>query len=100
MQTEIARLNVQFNKRVARLAIAMYDTKAYMLTTRYQAAVKAERALNVTLSARNQGLSTVVARLRRDAQERDTRDHIRLVKNRRVNEELEEDVDEAHRSAS
>jgi hypothetical protein len=70
------------------------------LNASHRAAGKAERAKNVILSARNKVFNSAIARLGRPAQERDTREHIRLVKNRRVHEELEEELNEAHRSTS
>jgi hypothetical protein len=42
----------------------------------------------------------MVDRLKRAEQECDTREQFRVVKNRQVNKELEDEVDEAHRLAS
>jgi hypothetical protein len=58
------------------------------------------RARNVILSARNKVLSNTVARLKRAEHERVTREHLRVVKNRRVDNELKDEVAEAHRPAS
>jgi hypothetical protein len=74
--------------------------KGLTVVTRHQAALNVVRVRNVILSARNKVISNTVARLKRIEQERVTREHLRIVKNRRVEEELEDEVAEVHRPAS
>ena len=96
LHSDIARLKGELKKRGAR----SNNTEGLTVAARHQAALNAVKARNVLLSARNKVLSNTVAPLKRAEQERVTREHLRVVKNRRVEEELEDEVAEAYRPAS
>jgi hypothetical protein len=81
LHAEKAKLKDEFKKRDVR-----YSTEA--LTARHRPALNAERAINVKLSARNKALNNTVAQHKRAEQKHITREHLKVVKNRRVEEEI------------
>jgi hypothetical protein len=87
LHSEIARLKGELKKRGARS-----NNTEGLTVARHQAALNDVRARNVILLARNKVLSTRVARLKRAKQDRVTREHLMVVKNRLVEGELEDEI--------